>query len=277
MRSLKWGRTMAKDERYFAGAGDDDRERARLRLLEECLDPISRTALLAAGLKHGSQVLEVGPGAGSMVRWMSGAVSHAGRITAFDINPRFVTGMKLPNVTVQVGDIVYPPHGLGPFDIIYARYVMMHLPDPVAVARSILGLLRPGGTAVIIDPDMRTLRAADPTHPRAAEFDATTAAGADVLRDAGIMDIDFGPKGPVAFETAGFEKVVSEGTNWMAYGGSTDARFLRDSLPQVDAAIRAFAPNRVLDPSPVIAAYNDPTFGFFSPVQVVTTGRRPLD
>jgi tRNA A58 N-methylase Trm61 len=80
----------------------DDSERRRLQAIEAIFDPSSRRRIVAAGIKPGAVCLEVGAGAGSLMRWMAQQVGPSGRVTAVDINPRFLT--KPPaNVTVVCG------------------------------------------------------------------------------------------------------------------------------------------------------------------------------
>ena len=266
---------MAEEERYFADSHEHDPELQRLQLLEEFLDPLTQPALLDAGVGPGSNVLEVGPGAGSMVRWLSDTVGPEGRVTAIDINPRFVQDIDLPNVTIREADLLNAPADLGPFDVVYARYVMLHLPDAQAGARALFNLLKLGGRAVSVDVNWRTLRAADRSHPLAQEFDAQMDTATEVFRDVGIMDLDFGPKAAVVFEGAGFVDVQCRGTARLLRGGTHEVRWYRESVAPALGAVKAYAPERAMDVDVVYAAYDDPTFFFSSPVETITVGARP--
>lgn len=266
---------MAVEERYFGDLAEDERERKRLQLLEEFLDPLAQRALTEAGVSAGSRVLEIGPGAGSMLRWLADKVGADGHVAAIDINPRFVMDIDLPNVTVQKADLLDPPDNLGQFDIVYARYVILHLPDTIAAARALFDLVKPGGRVVIIDLDWRTVRASDPSHPLAGGFDALMDTASEVLIENGIMDVHFGTKGAVALEAAGFSDVTSGGTTRWLRGASHDAIWYRECLIPVEAAINAYAPERAVSTDPVRDAYDDPTFSFSSPVETVTVGTRP--
>ena len=265
---------MAVEERYFGDLAEDERERKRLQLLEEFLDPIAQQALIDAGVSAGDRVLEIGPGAGSMLRWLADRVGADGHVTAIDINPRFVMDIDLPNVTVHKADLLDPPENLDQFDIVYARYVILHLPDPMEAARALFNLVKPGGRVVIIDLDWRTVRASDPSHPLAGEFDALMEMASEVLIDNGIMDVHFGTKGAVALEAAGFADVSSGGTSRWIRGASHDALWYRECLIPVEAAVKAYAPERAVNTDPVRTAYDDPTFSFSSPVEIVSTGTR---
>jgi SAM-dependent methyltransferase len=50
-------------------------------------------------------------------------------------------------------------------DFVIARYLFQHLPDPEAVAREALRILRPGGVAAVIDIDVQLLGIVTPAIP----------------------------------------------------------------------------------------------------------------
>ncbi|MFO0611383.1 MAG: class I SAM-dependent methyltransferase [Polyangiaceae bacterium] len=55
------------------------------------------------------------------------------------------------------GDACRLPFADGTFDVVYARSMLHHLPDPNAGAREIARVLRPGGTLVALDPNRTIL------------------------------------------------------------------------------------------------------------------------
>lgn len=266
---------MADEQRYFSGESQAGPELRRLRRLEEMFDPAARAALAGAGLGPGASVLEIGPGAGSMLRWISGQVGSSGAVTAIDLDPRFVVDLTLPNVVVQTGDILDHKDNLGPFDFIYARYVFMHFPDAKRAVGQMLDLLKPGGKLVLFDPDYRNVRPCDPDHPSATDFVASVAIALDVLRKAGIMDGAYGARCASDMEAVGFAEVHATGYCELIRGGSPLAERFVDSLPPVERAVDKYAPDQKLDFGPVYAAYRDPDFLFFSPNEIITIGTRP--
>jgi ubiquinone/menaquinone biosynthesis C-methylase UbiE len=54
-------------------------------------------------------------------------------------------------VTLKCGDVCSLPAGLGPFDVVLARYVAWLLPDPLAAVRRWRRLTRTGGVLVLIE------------------------------------------------------------------------------------------------------------------------------
>ena len=134
---------------YFADAAADEAELHRLRELERQLDPMSQKAFEALGLCDGQNVLEVGPGAGSMLKWVASRVGSGGHVTGLDLNPRFLGDLTEQNITVHQGNFMEESVPGGPFDIIFARMVLMHIPDAAAAVKRMVELL---GEALVDDP-----------------------------------------------------------------------------------------------------------------------------
>ena len=84
---------MAQPE-YVFHLVEDQRELERLRAIEQVFDPSSRRRLLATGLRGGWSCLEVGPGAGSILNWMSSVVGPTGRVVASDLSTKFLTAAQ---------------------------------------------------------------------------------------------------------------------------------------------------------------------------------------
>ena len=121
-------------------------ELTRLQKLEEVYDPASRRQILLTGITTGWQCLEIGTGAGSMMRWMSEIVGASGRVTAVDLDTRFVKDTRLANVEVIEADI----HQVALdklFDLIHVRHVLVHQANTSLLSK-ILELLKPGGWLV---------------------------------------------------------------------------------------------------------------------------------
>ena len=68
----------AEGSHYFAADAEADDELARLKLLEALCDPWTFRCLDGIAVRQGWRCLEVGAGAGSVVRWLSERVVTLG-------------------------------------------------------------------------------------------------------------------------------------------------------------------------------------------------------
>ena len=139
---------MAQSEYVFQRV-EDQRELERLRMIERVSDPASRRRLLAIGLQAGWRCLEVGPGAGSIMTWMGEAVGPTGQVVAVDLNPKFLSEAERPNVSVVRADIRTTQLPRQSFDVVHARYVLIHLPDYEEALTKMFDSLKPGGCLVL--------------------------------------------------------------------------------------------------------------------------------
>ena len=119
---------MAQSEYVFQRA-EDQRELERLRMIEQVFDSASRRRLLATGLQAGWCCLEVGPGAGSVMTWMGEVVGPTGQVVAMDLDPKFLGESGQSNVEILRADIRTAQLQEQSFDLVHARYVLIHIPD----------------------------------------------------------------------------------------------------------------------------------------------------
>ena len=148
---------MAQSEYVFHRV-EDQRELERLRMIEWVFDPASRRRLLGIGLQAGWRCLEVGPGAGSIMTWMSEVVGPAGQVLAVDLDPKFLSEAERPNVTVVRADISTAQLPQQSFDVVHARYVLIHLPDYEVALTKMFDSLKPGDWLVLEEPDFSASR-----------------------------------------------------------------------------------------------------------------------
>lgn len=128
---------------------EDQREVERLRTIEQVFDPASRRRLLGTGLQTGWRCLEVGPGAGSIMTWMGEVVGPTGQVMAVDLATKFLTDSRPSNIDVQQMDIRSASLPPASFDMVHARYVLIHLPDYEVALTKMLDCLKPGGWLVL--------------------------------------------------------------------------------------------------------------------------------
>jgi 2-polyprenyl-3-methyl-5-hydroxy-6-metoxy-1,4-benzoquinol methylase len=144
-----------KSEYIFANTQFES-ELTRLQTIERIFDAASRRRILTTGITTGWQCLEIGAGAGSMMRWMAEIVGTSGKVTAVDLDTRFIQDTPLSNVEVIEADINQVTFATS-FDLIHIRNVLIHLKDQ-AVLTKIAKLLKPQSWLIIEEPDFSAAR-----------------------------------------------------------------------------------------------------------------------
>jgi SAM-dependent methyltransferase len=178
----------------------------RFDALAELFDASTCRHLVAVGLAPGWRVWEVGAGGPSVPAWLAGRVGTGGRVLATDIDTRWLDGT--PGVEVLRHDVAAEPPPDGPFDLVHARLVLVHVPDRATALARMAAALRPGGWLVVEDADpalqpLVCLENSGPAEERAnrlksgfrrllAERGADLALGRTLprrLREAGLVDV----------------------------------------------------------------------------------------
>jgi len=125
-------------------------EQARLSLLN---DLTNASFLDFLEIKPGDSVLEVGSGLGILTN--SVAISFPGSaVTGVEIAPEQIekaraSFSKTPNLTFLEGDALSLEVKGSSFDVVYCRYVLEHVADPVVALREIFRVLKTGGRIFI--------------------------------------------------------------------------------------------------------------------------------
>ena len=117
---------MAQSEYVFQRV-EDQKELERLRMIELVLDPASRRRMLSAGLQASWCCREVGPGAGSIMTWMSEVVGPTGQVVAVELDQKFLSEAERLNVRIVRADIRTAPLPQQSFDVVHASYVLIPL------------------------------------------------------------------------------------------------------------------------------------------------------
>lgn len=198
-RSRKGARTY----RYLLGDARD--EAARLRFQARVWDPVARALFDRLRVRRGSRVLEIGPGQGSLhleLRRRTGGPVDA-------VEPSAAFRARLARITRRDGfgegriwDMTLRETALprAHYDLIFARWVFLFLPDPAAHVRQLVRALKPGGVLAIQDYYRDTL-AMVPTPP---EWPAFLAADHAFFATQG-GDASIASRLPALFDAAGLE------------------------------------------------------------------------
>ncbi|MGO1078937.1 class I SAM-dependent methyltransferase [Inquilinus sp. CA228] len=143
---------MEKSERYGDRLFHPGREGEydRLTALAAAFDPATQGRLAALGVRRGWRCLDVGAGPGTVSRWLAEVVA-GGEVVAVDRDTRFLEQIDHPRLAVMTADITEPDFAPGTFDLVHARFVLMHLRDRDHLLARMLSWVRPGGWLVVSD------------------------------------------------------------------------------------------------------------------------------
>ena len=265
----------AEGGRCFAADAEADDELARLKLLEAVCDPWTFRYLDGIGVRQGWRCLEVGAGAGSVVRWLSERVSSAGQVVAADLDPRFLGDLRAPNVEVRRCDITQDDIEPASYDLVHCRALLMHMNDPADVLRRMVAALRPGGWLVAEEADYCTVESLDPVHPLAEAFHSCFRARIEFLSATNVMDLRYGRKLPVHMESLGLIELGNEAVTLVDHGASQLSRWWIQTWQLTDDAIIAtgvLAESEVVDAR---RALEDPAFIYRGALMQAVWGRKP--
>lgn len=134
----------------------------RLDQQNEFLLKDSDAHLNRAGLSEGQTVWDIGCGSGAMTVYLAKKVGKTGRVYAMDMSEKQLEIARqkvkeegLENVIFIQGDIRSLTNlPMESADLVYIRFVQMHVKDPEKVIDVTKGLLKPGGVVVTQEPIM---------------------------------------------------------------------------------------------------------------------------
>jgi SAM-dependent methyltransferase len=193
-------------ERYAIRGGIEGGE--RLRLLSEVMGPATRSLLAEVKIPIGSFCLDIGCGGGDVTFELARAAGPEGRVvgvdrdeTLLDMARREGEAQNLANIVFETRDITaWKPDGL--FEVVYARFLLTHLPDPAALVSSVRQVLRPGGVFIVEDIDFRGHFAEPDCQALARSVELYT----KVVQSRGA-DPNIGPRLPGLLREAGFDAI----------------------------------------------------------------------
>ena len=148
------------DVQYALATGDA--ATYRLHVLQNVYGAGTRRLLRDAGLRRGMRVADLGCGAGIVTALLAEIVGPEGEVVGVDVSgaqiaqARAQTANCARNVKfVEAGaaDTGLPRES---FDLVYSRFLLIHLPEPEAAMREMLALLKPHGILVCEDGDLTT-------------------------------------------------------------------------------------------------------------------------
>jgi SAM-dependent methyltransferase len=185
--------------------GDNRREAARLRAQARLWDPISHALFDRLKIRRGWKVLEIGPGPGPLHRELRRRVR--GPVDAVERSPVFASRLEAACRRDGFGagrvwetDLFDAALPRASYDLIFARWVFLFLPNPEAHVEKLVRALKPGGILAIQDYHRETFAMI----PRPEEWRRFVAADLAFFASQG-GDASIGGRLPQMYRRAGLE------------------------------------------------------------------------
>lgn len=184
---------------------------ARFDAIAELFDGSTFRHVEALGIGPGWRCWEVGAGGGSVVRGLAARVGPTGHVLATDIDVSWTQAVAADNVTIARHDVVADRPPDGPFDLVHARLVLVHLAERERALRAMIGALRPGGWLLIedADPALQPLAILEVRGPDDELANRLRGAFRAMLAERGA-DLAYGRKLPRLLRAAGLHEVAAD-------------------------------------------------------------------
>jgi SAM-dependent methyltransferase len=199
---------VAADEGYLldnrqAETGD------RFSALARLFDASTFRHLRDLGLGSGWRVWEVGAGGPSVPAWLAGQVAPDGEVLASDLDTRWID--PGPTVRVLRHDVGREAPPDGPFDLVHARLVLVHVPERDRALTAMVSVLRPGGWLVVeeADPALQPLACLEDGGPAEQLANRLKTGFRQLMADRGV-DLRYGRTLPRRLRAAGLVGVSAD-------------------------------------------------------------------
>jgi SAM-dependent methyltransferase len=140
-----------------------------LKVLHDVYGPGTRRLLRDAGLRRGMRVADLGCGPGMVTGMLAEIVGPEGDVVGVDFSgaqiaqARERTGDGVRNVKYVEASAVETGLPRASFDLVYCRFLLMHLPEPERALTEMLALLKPNGILVCEDGELTSAGSEPPS------------------------------------------------------------------------------------------------------------------
>ena len=269
--------TTPRKYRYLLG--DSRREAGRLERQARLWDPTAHALFDRLKVAPGWRVLEVGPGQGSLHMELRQRVK--GPIDAVERSKPFAAALRARcsrdgygQGMIWESDLIEAPLPRGTYDLIFARWVFLFLPDPEAHLRKLADALKTGGVLAIEDYCRATLRFV----PEPPEWENFLEADLGFFASHG-GDANIGARLPLLYERAGLMVVDITPTIRFGRPGSPVWNWLSDYFIGVMSQLAKFPPFTKAQAGRLrhswLAAARRRTTLLIAPTLVDVVGRKP--
>jgi len=131
----------------------------RLLLLARASWPDTAALFGRAGIQPGMKCIDLGCGGGEVTFEMARLVGHSGSVTGVDMDEVKLDLARKAVVQRGVSNVEFLARNVNnwdepdSYDVVYARFLLQHLSEPVNLLRRMWAAVRPGGRVIVEDPD----------------------------------------------------------------------------------------------------------------------------
>jgi SAM-dependent methyltransferase len=144
--------------------GSTDAEHARLVRQAEWLIPHTERLFRESGIGSGQRVLDLGSGVGDVALIAARLVGPSGSVVGVERDSRSIERARVRMAEQGLVQVAFVQTDLSEissdewFDAVVGRYILMFLPNPASVLRSVAALVRPGGALAFQETDWTSFR-----------------------------------------------------------------------------------------------------------------------
>lgn len=141
----------------------------RLQLLHSLYGPGARRVLVQAGIRPGMRVADLGCGVGMVTALLADLVGPGGQVVGVDFSGAQIAQARelLPPGLTNVSFVEASATDTGlpheAFDLVYCRFLLIHLTDPAQALREMHNLLKADGILVCEDGDLTSAGSEPPS------------------------------------------------------------------------------------------------------------------
>jgi SAM-dependent methyltransferase len=183
----------------------------RFDSLAALFNPVTFRHVEALGITDGWRCWEVGAGGPSIPRWMSSRVGSSGRVLATDIDVSWTREAGGGNIEIRQHDVAADDPPDEAFDLVHARFVLVHVTARERALSHMVSALRPGGWLLIedFDPAMQPLGCVDVVGPEQERANKIRKGFLTLLAQRGV-DLEYGRRLPRMLRDAGLVDVAAD-------------------------------------------------------------------
>ena len=264
---------MAEEEEYLL---DNQQAEAgqRFDALAELFNPSTFRHFATVGLGLGWRVWEVGAGGQTVPTWLAEQVGPQGRVLATDIDTSWMRPTS--GFEIRRHDVGVDPAPDGPFDLVHARLLLVHVPGRDRALAAMVSALSPGGWLVLeeADPALQPLVCLEDVGPAEQLANRLKSGFRRLLAGRGV-DLSFGRTLPRRLRELGLVDVAADA--YFPISGPGCVELERASVEQIRDRLIAGGIATASQIDEHLANVAEATLDFATSPMISAWGRRPTE